>query len=298
MKEKYVFLELSYFIDDPTDVGNLISGSSVFSKSSLNLWKFSIHALLKPSLENLSITLLAWTVNFQMFKLDLEKAEKPEIKLPTSVGSSIKKEFQENIYFCFMDYTKVFNCVDHNELWKILKEMGIPDYLTCLLRNLYAGQEATVRTRHWPTDWFQIGKIVLQGCILSTYSFNLYAECIIWNVGLNEAQAGIKIARCNINNLRYADDTTLNAESEEELRSILMKVKEESEKLAYTQHSEKEDHGIQSYHFMVYRREIVETVTDFIFLGSKITMDTDSSHEIKRCFLLGRKVMKNLDSML
>ena len=156
-----------------------------------------------------------------MFKLDLEKAEKPEIKLPTSVGSSIKKEFQENIYFCFMDYTKVFNCVDHNELWKILKEMGIPDHLTFLLRNLYAGQEATVRPGHGTTDWLQIRKGICQGCILSPCLFNLYAEYIMRNIGLDEAQAGIKMAGRNINNLKYADDTTLMAESKEELQEPL-----------------------------------------------------------------------------
>ena len=140
--------------------------------------------------------------------------------------------FQKNIYFCFIDYAKPFDCVDHNKLWKILQEMGIPDHLICLLRNLYAGQEATVRTGHGSTDWFQIGKGVCQGCILSPCLFNLYAEYIIRNAGLEETQAGIKIAGRNINNLRYADDTTLMAESEEELKSLLMKVKEKSEKVA------------------------------------------------------------------
>ena len=134
------------------------------------------------------------------------------------------KEFQKNICFCFIDYVKAFDCVDHNKLWKILKEMEIPDHLTCLLRNLYAGQEATVRTGHETTDWFQKGKGERQGCILSPCLFNLYAKYIMWNAGLDEAQAGIKIARRNINNLRYADDTTLMAESEE-LKSLLMKVK-------------------------------------------------------------------------
>ena len=124
---------------------------------------------------------------------------------------------------------KAFNCVDHNKLWKILKEMGIPDHLTCLLRNLYAGQKATVRTRHGTTDWFQMGKGVRQGCILSPCLFNLYAEYIMRKTWLEETQAGIKIAGKNINNLRYANDTTLMAESEEELKSLLMKVKEESE---------------------------------------------------------------------
>ena len=125
------------------------------------------------------------------------------------------REFQKNTYFCFFDYAKAFDCVDHNKLWKILKEMGIPDHLTCLLRNLYAGQEATVRTGHGMTDWFQIRKGVRQGCILSLCLFNLYEEYIMRNAGLEEAQAGIKIAGKNINNLRYTDDTTLMAESEE-----------------------------------------------------------------------------------
>ena len=141
------------------------------------------------------------------------------------------RQFQKNIYFCFIDYTKAFDHVDHNKLWKILKEMGIPEHPTCLLRNLYAGQEATVRTGHGTTDWFQIGKGGRQGCILSPCLFNLYAEYIMRNTGLEETQAGIKIAGRNINNLRYADDTTLMAESEEELKSLLVKVKEEREKV-------------------------------------------------------------------
>ena len=132
--------------------------------------------------------------------------------------------------FCYIDYAKDFDCVDHNKLWKILKEMGIPDHLTCLLQNLYAGQEATVRTGHETTGWFKIGKGVHQGCILSPCLFDLYAEYIMRNAGLEEAQAGIKIAGRNINNLRYADDTILMAEREEELKSLLMKVKEEREK--------------------------------------------------------------------
>ena len=141
------------------------------------------------------------------------------------------REFQEkNIYFCFIDYAKAFGCVDHDKLWKVLKEMGIPDHLICLLSNLFAGQEATVRTGHGTTDWFQLGKGVFQGCILSPCLFNFYAEYIMSNAGLEEAQAGIKIARRNINNLRYTDETTVTAESEE-LKSLLMKVKEESEKI-------------------------------------------------------------------
>ena len=172
--------------------------------------------------------------------------------------------------------------------------MGIQDHLTCLLRNLYAGQEATVRTRHGTTDWFQIGKGVPQGCILSPCLFNFYAEYIISNAGLDEAQAGIKISGRNINNLRYADDTTLMAESEE-LKSLLMKVNVESEKVGLK-------FNIQKTKIMasgpITSWEIDgETVADFIFWGSKITADSDCSHEIKRLLLLGRKVMTNLDSI-
>ena len=176
--------------------------------------------------------------------------------------------------------------------------MGIPDHLTCLLRNLYVGQEAPVRTRHGTTDWLQIGKGVRQGCILSPCLFNFYAEYIMRKAGLEETQAGIKIAGRNINNLRYADDTTLVAESEEELKSLLMKVKEESEKVGLKL-------NIQKTKIMAYGPitpweidgERVETVSDFIFGGSKITADGDCSHEIKRHLLLGRKVMTNLDSI-
>ena len=150
------------------------------------------------------------------------------------------KRLQKNIYFCLFDYARAFDCVDHNKLYKITKEMGIPDHLTCLLRNMYAGQEATVRTGYGTTEWFQIGKGVRQGCILSPCLFNFYAEYIVWNARLDESQAGIQIARRNvnhlryrdettkINNLRYRDETTLMAESEEELKSLLMEVKEES----------------------------------------------------------------------
>ena len=156
-------------------------------------------------------------MNFQMFKLDLEKTEEPKIKLSVfiyhreSKGNPGKKK--KDTYYFFIDYTKAFLCVDQNTLWKILKEMGTADHLTCLLRNLYTGQEVTVRTGHETTDWFQIGKGVHQGCILSPCLFNSYAEYIMRNAGLNEAQTGIKIAGRNINNLRYADDTILMAES-------------------------------------------------------------------------------------
>src|SRR5574340_502749 len=191
------------------------------------------------------------------------------------------REFQKNI--CFIDYGKAFDCVDHNKLWKILKKMGIPDHLTCFLRNLYAGQEATVRTGHRTTDWFQIGKGVCQGCILSPCLFSLYAEYIIRNAGLDETQAGIKIARRNINNLRYADDTTLLAESEEELKSLLVQVKVESEKVGLKLDIQKTkimaSSPITSWQI---DGETVETVSDFILGGSKITADCDCSHEIKR----------------
>uniref|UniRef100_A0A4W2EJV8 RNA-directed DNA polymerase n=1 Tax=Bos indicus x Bos taurus TaxID=30522 RepID=A0A4W2EJV8_BOBOX len=174
--------------------------------------------------------------------------------------------------------------------------MGIPDHLTCLLRNLYAGQEATVRTGHGTTDWFQIGKGVHQGCILSPCLFNLYAEYIMRNARLEEAQAGIKIARRNINNLRYADDTTLTADSEEELKSLMMKVKEKSEKVGLKLNIQKTK-IMASCPFTSWQID-GETVADIIFLGFKITADADCSHEIKRCLLLGRKVMTNLDSIL
>ena len=176
--------------------------------------------------------------------------------------------------------------------------MGIPDHLTCLLRNLYAGQEATVRTGHGTTDWFQIGKGVVKA-VLSPCLFNFYAEYIMRKAGLDEAQAGIKIARRNINNLRYADDTTLMAESEEELKSLLMKVKEESEKVGLKLSIQKTkimaSGPITSWQI---DGEAVETVSDFIFWGSKVTADGDCSHEIKRHLLFERKVMTNLDSIL
>ena len=208
------------------------------------------------------------------------------------------REFQKNIYFCFIDYAKAFDCVHHNKLWKILKEMGMPDHLTCLLRNLYAGQEATVRTGHGTTDWFQIGNGVRQGYILSPCLFNFYAQYIMRNAGLEEAQAGIKIAGRNINNLRYADDTTLMAESEEELKSLLMKVKVESENVGLKLNMKKTKITSGPITSWEIDGETVETVSDFIFWGSKITADGDCSHEIKRHLLLGRKVMTNLDSIL
>ena len=208
------------------------------------------------------------------------------------------RKFQKNIYFCFIDCAKAFDCVDHNKLWKILKEMGIPDHLTCLLRNPYAGQEATVRIGHGTKDWFRTEKRVCQGCILSPYLFNLNAEYIMRNAGLEEAQAGIKISERNINNLRYADDTTLMTESEEELKSLLMKI-EESEKVGLKLNIQKTkimaSGPITSWQT---DGETVKTLANFVFLGSKITADGDCSHEIKRRLLLGRKVKTNLDSIL
>ena len=172
--------------------------------------------------------------------------------------------------------------------------MGISDYLTCLLRNLYAGQEATVRTGHGTTDWFQIGKGVREGCILSPCLFNLYAEYIMRNAGLDEAQAEIKISGRNISNLRYADGTTLMAESKEKLRSLLTKVKEESV-TAGLKVNIQETHIMASGPISSWQidGETMETVTAFVFLGSKITIDGENSHEIKRCLLLGRKTMTN-----
>ena len=199
------------------------------------------------------------------------------------------RQFQKNIYFCFIDYAKAFDCVDHNKLEQTT-------YLTCLLRNLYAGQEATVRTGHGTTDWFQIGKGVLQGCILSPCLFNLYAEYTMRNAGPDEAQTGIKTAGRNSNNLRYADDTTLKAENKEELKSLLMKVKEESEKVGLKLNIQKTKSMASG---PITSWEIDgETVTNFIFQGSKITADGNCSHEIKIHLLLGRKVMTNLDSIL
>ena len=208
-------------------------------------------------------------MNFQMFKLDLEKVEELEIKLPTSIGSWKKQESSRKT----STFAKAFDSVDHNKLW-------IPDHLTCLLRNLYAGQEATVRIGHGTTDWFQMEKGVNQGCILSSCLFNLYAEYkyIMQNARLDEAQAGIKFPRRNINSLRYADDNTLMAESKEELKSLLMKVKEESEisglKLNIRQTMIMASGPITSWQI---DEKTMETVTDFISGGSKITADGDGS---------------------
>ena len=227
-----------------------------------------------------------------MYKVGLENTEEPEIKLPASVGLQKKTmKFQKSIQFCFNDYTKAFDCLDHNKLWKILKEVEIPDHITCLLRNLYAGQEATVRTGHGTTDWFQIGKVVHQGFVLLPCLFNFYAEYIMQNARMDEVQAGIKAARSNTNNFRYADDTTLMAESEKELKSLLMKVKEESEKAGLKINIQRNKIMASSpiTSWQIYG-ETMETVTDFIFLSSKITADGDCSHEIKRRLLMEGKL--------
>ena len=201
------------------------------------------------------------------------------------------REFQKNIYFCFIDFAKAFDHVDHNKLCKILKEMGIPDHLTCLLRNLYAGQEATVRTGHGTTDWFQIGKGVLQGCILSPCLFNLYAEYTMRNARLDEAQAGIRIAGRNINNLKYADDTPLMAESEEELKSLFMKVNEESEKVGLKLNIQEKkitvSGPITSWEI---DGETVETVADFIFWAPKSLQMVIAAMKLKDAYSLEGKL--------
>ena len=204
-------------------------------------------------------------MNFQIFQLDLQKAEEPEIKLPTSVRSSKKQESSRKTSSSALLTMPKHLTVWITTNWKILQEMGIPDHLSCLLRNLYAGQEATVRTGHGTTDWFQIGKGVHQGCVLSLCLFNLYAEYIMRNAGLDEAQAGIKIAGKNINNLRYADDTTLMAESKEELKRLLVKVKEESEKVGLKLNIQKTK--IMAFSSIIswqINGETMKTVTDFI----------------------------------
>ena len=217
-----------------------------------------------------------------MFKLDLEKAEEPEIKLPTSAGSWKKQESSRRTSTSALLTMPKPLTVWITINWKILKEKGIPDHLTCLLRNLYAGQEATVRTGHGTTDWFQIGKGVHQCCILSPCLFNFYAEYIMQNAGLDEAQTGIKIAGRNINNLRYADHTTFMAESEEELKSLLMKVKEESEKVGLKLNIQKTKIMASGPITPWQIDGEMETVTEFILRGPKITADGDCRYEIKQ----------------
>ena len=200
------------------------------------------------------------------------------------------REFQKNIDFCFIDYAKAFECVDQNKLQKILQEIGIPDQLTCLLRNLYAGQEATVRTRHGTMDWFQIGKGAHQGCILSPCLFNLYAEYIMQYARLDEAQAEIKTAMRNINNLQYTDDTTLMAESEEELKSLLMKAKKESEKPGLKLNVQKMK-IMASAPITSWQKdgETVETVSDFIFWAPKSLQMVTVAMKLKDAYSLEEK---------
>ena len=242
-------------------------------------------------------------MNFQIFKLDLDKAEEQEIKLLASVGSSKKQESSRKTSTCaLLTAPKPLTVWIKTNCEKFLKKWEYQTTWlqnTWLLRNLYAGQEAAVRAGHGTTDWLQIGKGVCQGYILSPCLINLYAEYIMWNAELDEIQTGIKIARRNINNLRYADDTTFMAESKEELKSLLMKVKEEREvvglKLSIQKIKIMASGPITSWQI---NGEKMETVTDFIFLGSKITVDSDCSQEIKRCLLLGSKAVTNLDSIL
>ena len=225
-----------------------------------------------------------------MFKLVLEKAK--EMDQIANICWIIKKarEFQKNFYFCFIDYAQAFARVNHNKLWNILKEMWIPDHLTCLWRNLYAGQEATVRTGHETADWFQIGKGVRQGCILSPCLFNLYSQYIMRNAGLEGAQAGMKIDRININDLRYVDDIILMAESEE-LKSLLMKVKEESEKLGLKFNIQKtEIMGSGPITSWQIDGETVETVADFILGSSKIAAIVSAAMKLKDACSLEEKL--------
>ena len=208
------------------------------------------------------------------------------------------KRVPEKLYFCFIDYAKAFDCVDNNKLWKIFEEMAIPDHLTGLLRNLHAGQEARVRIGHGPADWFQIGKAVRQGCILSPCLFNLYAEYIMRNAGLEEAQAGLKIARRNINNLRYADNTIVMAKSEEELKSLLMKVKEESEEVGLKLNIQKTkimaSSPITSWQI---DGETVEAVRQFSW-AQKSVQKVTAAIKFKRLLLLRRKATGKTDSIL
>src|SRR5574341_1294185 len=216
--------------------------------------------------------------------------DKQKLREFSTTKPGLQQMLKDILYFCFIDYAEAFDCVDHNKLWKILQQMGIPGHLTCLLRNLYADQEATVRTGHETTDWFQIGKGVRQGCILSPCLFNLCAEYIMRNAGLEEAQAGIKIARRNINNLTYADDTTLVAESEEELKSLLIKVKEESEKVGLKLNIQKTNitasGPITSWQI---DGETVETVSDLIFWAPESLQMVTAAMKLKDAYSLEEK---------
>ena len=230
-------------------------------------------------------------MKFKMFKLVLEEAEEPEIIANICWIMEKAREFQKNICFCFIDYAKAFGCVDHNKLWKILKEVGIPDHLTCLLRNLYAGQEATVRTGHGTTDWFQIGKGVHLGCTLSPCLFNLYAEYIMRNAGLDEAQLESRLPGEISITSDMKKTTTLMAESEEELKSLLIKVKEEGENIGLKLNIQKTkimvSGPITSWQI---DGETVETVSDFIFGSPKSLQMLTAAMKLKDAYSLEGKL--------
>ncbi|KAA3669964.1 uncharacterized protein DEA37_0012425 [Paragonimus westermani] len=209
------------------------------------------------------------------------------------------REYQKDIFLCFIDYSKAFDCVDHNKLWSVLQNMGVPKHLICLLKNLYTDQQASVRTDYGLTDWFDIKKGVRQGCILSPCLFNLYAEFIMRKAEIDESDVGVKVAGRNINNLRYADDTTLLTESEEDLVSLLIRVKEESEKAGLLLNMKKTKiMSTRDINNIQVDGKEIGVVENFIFLGSKIQRDGDCSHEIRRRLLLGRKAMISLDKVL
>ena len=228
-----------------------------------------------------------------MFKVGFKKGRGTRDQIANIHWIIVKaREFQKNIYFCFTDYVKTFDCVNHDKLWKILREMGIPEHLTCLLRNLYAGQEARVRIGHRTMGWFQIGKGVCQGCISSPCLVNLYVEYIMWNAGLDKAQAGSKISRRNINNFRYADDTTLMTESQEEPKKPLNESGRRGEWKAGLKLNIRTTKIMASGPITSCQIDgkTMETVTDFIFSASKITADGEWSHEIKKHLLLEEKL--------
>jgi len=209
------------------------------------------------------------------------------------------REYQKEFYLCFIDYSKAFDCVDHEKLWSVLHEMGVPKHLIVLMKNLYTKQQASVKTDYGNTNWFNIGKGVRQGCILSPYLFNLYAEHIMRKASIDEAAGGIKIGGRNINNLRYADDTTILAETVDDLQYLLRKVKEESAAAGLKLNMKKTfvmtNGPIQEFHI---DNDQVEIVKEFIFLGSNINTDGNCSNEIKRRLLMGRRAMVSLDKLI
>uniref|UniRef100_A0A023G723 Putative outcast ele5 orf2-h 1e-60-j 4 n=1 Tax=Amblyomma triste TaxID=251400 RepID=A0A023G723_AMBTT len=240
-----------------------------------------------------------WIGSFRTCKLGFTRTEELETTLPTFAGSWKKQvEFQKPIYFSFSHYVKTFDCVDHSRLWQDLQKMGVTVHLICLLRNLYEGQEATVRTGHGLTYCFPLEKVLRQGCILSPCLFSLYAECIMRKAGLDESSAGVNIAGKRINNLRYADDTTLMAESEVELKKCLTRVQDESEKFGLKLNVKKTKIMASCPIKSCSIKGQGEAVTDFLFLASKITPEGDCSHEIRRRLLLGKTAMASLDRLV